>query len=384
MRLPIRCAFAAATVFASAPLNAQDTTAAAPRNHMVERGDNLWNLAQRYLGNPFLWTELYRLNRDVIEDPHWIYPGEVLRLPGDEIVQATPPTGRETPQPQGQVTTPAVTVAPSTPPAEGLPTSLFAKVQHAGNASQGTLITNRGEVAVTPPPTVRPGEALVAPFVEREGGPRSFGRILKSSDLAGIAQATERYRFQPYDRILIEPPAGQIAAEGERYLSFRLGPILEDQGQIMIPTGIVEVIQSPRSGAPAVGKFIRAFGEMNAADRLIPLDTAGLGTTVRPRRVSDGPSTTIRWISGEPVLPSVQNFIVLGLTSRDGIRPGDEFLLYRPRPKAEEGAPSDPPVPIGRAQVVRATPYGVTAVIIGQEQPAIQEGMPARVSARMP
>jgi hypothetical protein len=35
-------------------------------------------------------------------------------------------------------------------------------------------------------------------------------------------------------------------------------------------------------------------------------------------------------------------------------------------------------------QVVRSTPYGVTAVVLGQEQPAIKEGMSARIIARMP
>jgi len=271
------------------------------------------------------------------------------------------------------------------PPVDaGLQTELFVKVGVGGNAPAPTSEPAFGDTPASKPPTIRAGEAMVAPFVDREGGPRSFGRIIKSGDLAGIAQASERYRFQAYDRVMIEPPVGHVAPEGERYLAYKLGPIIEDMGQVMIPTGVVEVIVSPRAGAPAVAKIVKAFNEISGSDRLMPLDTAGSGTTTRPTRVVDGPSTTVRWVYGEPVLASLQNYIVLGVTSQSGVRVGDEYVLYRPRPKAEEGVPQDPTVPAGKAQVVRSTPFGVTAIIVGQEQPAIVEGMPARVSARMP
>jgi hypothetical protein len=39
---------------------------------------------------------------------------------------------------------------------------------------------------------------------------------------------------------------------------------------------------------------------------------------------------------------------------------------------------------IARAQVLRVTPFGATAIIIQQEQPKIEEGTAARVAAKMP
>ena len=411
MRPYLRSAVSAAVIglIVGAPVRAQDTsavkpaapqdTSARPQTHTVVTGDNLWTLAQTYLGNPFLWPELYRLNRDVVEDPHWIYPGEIIRLRSAEVttvvvapVVSDTTLGGNPPSIPGDtakvlppVVTPVEPALPAQPPPpEELPTQLFARVQAAGNASTGAGITIGADVPTAPPPTVRAGEAIVAPFVEREGGPRSYGRILKSGDLAGIAEASERYRFQAFDRIMIEPPAGNVGPEGERFLAFRLGPILEDLGQVMIPTGIVEVVSPPRNGAPAVAKVMRAFNELSASDRLIPLDTAGIGSTVRPRRVVDGPSTTIRWVYGEPVLPSVGNYVVLGVSSRNGVRVGDEYQIYRRRPKPSESVVNDPPVPVAKLQVVRVTTFGATAVVIGQEQPQIQEGMPARVIARIP
>jgi len=357
---------------------------AQPRTHTVKRGDTLWDLAQQYLGDAFLWPEIYRLNRDVVEDPHWIYPGEVLRLPGEggPPTVAQLPAGAEVQQPTAPA--PQAPGAAGLPPVNPLEPTVFGKVQTTGIGGVGATAFDANVINAAPPPTVRAGEVIAAPYVDREGGPRGFGRILKSGDIAGVAEASERFRFQAYDRIFILPPVGEIAPEGQRYVAYKLGPIIEGQGQVIIPTGIVEVIRAARSDTAAVANVVKAFAELSATDRLMPIDTVGVSTTSRPQRVVRGPSTKVMWVYGEPVLASVQNFVVLGVSSQQGVRMGDEFVIYLPAPKREEGQLADPEILISKAQVVRATPFGVTAVIVGQEQPAIKEGMSARVTARMP
>ncbi len=48
--------------------------------YLVVRGDTLWDISARFLGNPFLWPQIWDQNR-YITDAHWIYPGDPLILP---------------------------------------------------------------------------------------------------------------------------------------------------------------------------------------------------------------------------------------------------------------------------------------------------------------
>jgi hypothetical protein len=337
--------------------------ATAPKTHVVKRGDTLWGIAKLYLGDPFLWPEIYRLNTDIIEDPHWIYPNETLKLPGEttKVIAAAPaPAPTPVTQPVASPVVAAPTVAAA--PTDTAPAPLLQEARSL----------------------VRSGEFAAAPWVDKVGGPSGSGYVIQNADIPGIASANQS-RVNLYDPVVFSPPDGSPAPDRQLYLAYRLGPKLERLGQVVIPTGIIQVTRSPRDGEAGLGRVVKMFGEMLQGQRLIPYDSNAAMVAGRPTPITNGHAGKVRWISGNPVLPRIQNYIVLDMSKTDGVSTGDQIELFQPRQGPVEGRKlAIPEVSIAHAQVLRVTSYGATAIITGQEQPKIKEGTDARIAAKMP
>lgn len=92
----LRAAMAVATATSSpAPINvvsvpplSKSASTGGDDDYLVRRGDTLWRIAQRKLGDALRWPSIFELNRGhtqpdrrVLLDPHWIYPGWVFDMP---------------------------------------------------------------------------------------------------------------------------------------------------------------------------------------------------------------------------------------------------------------------------------------------------------------
>lgn len=86
--------------------------------YTIQKGDTLWDLSQHFNDSPWLWPELWEGN-DQISNPHWIFPGERIRLYKKSGSQAITKTG-----PTQQSTQPAA-VAPVKPVAKKKETGPF-------------------------------------------------------------------------------------------------------------------------------------------------------------------------------------------------------------------------------------------------------------------
>lgn len=49
--------------------------------YIIEKGDSLWKIAEKAYGNGANYNAIFDANREVIEDPNKIFPGQKIRIP---------------------------------------------------------------------------------------------------------------------------------------------------------------------------------------------------------------------------------------------------------------------------------------------------------------
>ena len=98
--------------------------------YTIKQGDTLWDISAKFLKDPFLWPKLWQRN-PYITNPHWIYPGQPVRIvPAEELMKEVPKEAVKEPEIKKAEPTPAEgkpPVAEGKPegePAEGKPEEL--------------------------------------------------------------------------------------------------------------------------------------------------------------------------------------------------------------------------------------------------------------------
>ena len=177
----------------------------------------------------------------------------------------------------------------------------------------------------------------------------------------------------------MEVPNGRTARLGDRYLVVVPGASIDEASQLMIPTGIVRV-ESVEPGQLALARIVRQFGDIRLDQLLVGVESSVPAVTATRIPISDGRSAHVLWVHNDPVLPTLQSYVVLSLEAGNDVSVGDQFTLMDATVDVTHPAP---PVPAAVAQVVRVTPFAITALVVDHDQPTVKAGMPARLTARM-
>jgi hypothetical protein len=74
------CLLLPALALATQSENGVEIRGDAPDQHVVVKGDTLWDISGKFFKDPWKWPRIWGINKDTIKDPHWIYPGNIIFL----------------------------------------------------------------------------------------------------------------------------------------------------------------------------------------------------------------------------------------------------------------------------------------------------------------
>jgi hypothetical protein len=377
---------AAGVLFALAPCSAR---AQVPDTHTVKAGDTLWDLAKQYLGDPFLWPEIYRLNTLVVEDPHWIYPGEVLRLAPSEKATAVPQT--EAPAPVAADTIPAapgearpglaeVPAEPAAPAEQAAPEAEPSGAEHLFPPSRGQarIALTAGEAPALPP--LRRNDFYSSGFLT-ENDPLPFGRVHGPITPSQIPTNEPRSTTTLYTKIAVDPPEGATYQVGDSLLLASVRTRLEGYGRVVEPRGLARVIEISE-GTP-IAEVIAVYGEILPAEATLPAEKFADPGAVEPVPVADGVAASVIGWPGRRELKGAGVVLFLDKGKTDGVAAGDVFEVRRVPGRHSDGSVTTAEV-MARLQVVHVRDHSATTRVVGVASPDIPRGSHAVQVAKLP
>lgn len=349
----------AGALAAPAPAAAQADPGAARADsaaavHVVRRGDTLWDLAISYLRSPLRWREIHAANRDVVENPHWIYPGERLRIPGTAAPAAATPA-------DAVATGPTGAPPPATVGAVRVTSAIAGPDQSFVVPSLDRMGDERSRLAR------RLADYLAAPYLHRVGGPAGAGTV-RAAGLHTVSDAVGDRWLQLGDAVRLSMPAGTDPQVGQKLIAFALAERVHG-GQVVRPTGIVEVTEF--EGATVHGRVIVMLDAMHDGNGVLPLPALPAEGVSAPA----GSGAAVAWVADDVPLPSLQSWLLLSGDAGVTFGVQDEVELYR---TASDGARE----PLGTARVARVEGGMASVFVTGITQPGIEVGTRAHARLR--
>jgi LysM domain-containing protein len=363
----------------AATVGAQDSTTAAPAaaSHTVVSGETLWSISQNYFSDPLLWPEIYRRNTAVIEDPHWIYPGEVLDLGGinaptdtTQIVaqEVAPPTDTILPAPD---TTGLVEAPPPEP--EG-PGTIFDRQAERRQRMQDVL-KSYGHQIYRP---VRRGEFYSAGFLT-EGERLPWAEVIGNTKKPAISVLADPTVAGMFEEIAIKSPPQASYHIGDSLLVARIDRELDPWGSVVVPQGVVRV--TAVQPTQILAQVIMQFGRIRGGCVALPIEPFKDPGEVRPAAVAQGLEGRVISLRDNHVLASSLQIAFVDKGRADGVTMGDVFEAYRPASNEVGGASEEVRVQL---LVVHTREHSASVLVIGMSNPALTPALPVRLIKKMP
>lgn len=267
-----------------------DLQADAPSEYTVQKGDTLWAISGRFLKEPWKWPQIWQMNREQIQNPHLIYPGDIIRLDrsGD---------------------------SPNL--------SLIA----GGAIAAGNVVRLQPRTRIEPLSTAVPtipgsaiGPFLTQPSIVDPGSIEAMPRIVATEEervIIGAGNIAYVSGLRPGD-----PVNWQVFRPGESLVDPETGEVL---GFEAIHVGDARV---KRFGSPSTIEITRALQEINQNDRLMPSRESSFPSFV-PRAPDKPINGVILSVRGSVADIAQYSIVTINRGSRDGVEVGHVLATIR-------------------------------------------------------
>ena len=311
-----------------------DPPPAGPDAYVIQKGDTLWDLAEKWLGDPFLWPQVWDENRYIL-DSHWIYPGDPLVIPGNPTV--VPETGLPPMEDD------------SVEPTEGPGAGSLEPVEP-------TEPVRREPLPAPLVPVVAPTELYCAGYIEPE---HEFSPLW----VAGIEM--EKEHVGTGDVIYMNQGRNQGVQSGDEFAVLRVTRQVQhpatkkDLGTFVRRLGRVRVLLAQENTSSAVIEL--ACDDIQESDELVLWEEIAI-----PRRrgmpefsrydvtESGGPTGYVVTDKEDLMAMGADNIIYSDLGVASGVKPGDVLSVFRDNGEL-------PRMMIGQAVVLTVEPLTSTA-----------------------
>ncbi|HEY6007139.1 MAG TPA: LysM domain-containing protein [Geobacteraceae bacterium] len=197
-----------------------------PTVYVIQKGDTLWGLSDKFLNDPHYWPDLWSRN-PIVTNPHFIYPGDKVRVYPDriEVVPAEAAKPASVPPP---------------PVAAEQPVEEVAKERSfVVSGSEGFLLED----------ALKPAGFIISTYQNRE--------IVGEDDIV-YADIGKTNGAKPGDRYAIYKKTGAISHPVSNFIL----------GQKVIPLGTLQLSQVEEKVSKAI--ITKSYQEIGAGSFLLP------------------------------------------------------------------------------------------------------------------
>jgi hypothetical protein len=271
-----------------------------PDSHIVVKGDTLWDISETFLKTPWMWPEIWHANPQ-IENPHLIYPGDVIRL---VYMDGKPRLIVE--RGEGSRTfklTPSMRVEAMSEAIPAIPLDAI------NSFLTRTRVMNAQELDAAPYVLMGAETHLVL-----GAGDTLYGRGEFADDIFG-------YGVYRRGKDFIDPQTGEL-----------LGVEAIDIGTL-----------KKQSEEAEVGTFIvtRTTQEIRLGDKILPSEERAIESTFFPSPPSQEVEGVVMAVDGGLTQVGRMNAVALNLGERDGIVVGNVLAIYKSGGKVQDRVKGD-------------------------------------------